>query len=58
MAASNRQSRTLAIKLSRERRAGKEIPPPPKGRYSERTRKKPFAIWETTSGGNGYGPDG
>lgn len=40
MATAKKQSQALAIKLSRERRAGKEIPPPPKGRYSERARKK------------------
>ena len=36
--ATNKQAQALAIKLSRERRAGKYVPPPPKGRYSERTR--------------------
>jgi hypothetical protein len=40
MTASKKQSQALGIKLSRERRAGKEIPPPPRGRYSEKTRKK------------------
>jgi hypothetical protein len=35
-----KQSQALAIKLSRERRAGKAVPPPPKGRYSEATRKR------------------
>ena len=40
MATSSKQARALGIKLSRERRAGKEIPPPPKGRYSEKTRQK------------------
>jgi hypothetical protein len=35
-----KQAQALAIKLSRERRAGKNVPPPPKGRYSERTRQK------------------
>lgn len=38
--AKSKQTRALAIKLSRERRAGKDIPPPPKGQYSEKTRKK------------------
>lgn len=38
--AAGKQAQALAIKLSRERRAGKEVPPPPKGRYSEKTRKK------------------
>ena len=40
MAKSKRQAQALGIKLSRERRSGKEIPPPPKGQYSEKTRKK------------------
>ena len=40
MAKSKKQSQALGIKLSRERRSGKEIPPPPKGRYSEKTRQK------------------
>jgi hypothetical protein len=40
MAASRKQAQALGIKLSRERRAGKQIPPPPKGRYSEKTRQK------------------
>jgi hypothetical protein len=35
-----KQSRALAIKLSRERREGKQVPAPPKGRYSEKTRKR------------------
>ena len=38
--ATSKQAQALAIKLSRERRTGKEVPPPPKGRYSERTRKQ------------------
>jgi hypothetical protein len=38
--AKGKQAQALAIKLSRDRRAGKEVPPPPKGRYSERTRKR------------------
>ena len=38
--AKGKQAQALAIKLSRERRAGKEVPPPPKERYSERTRKR------------------
>jgi hypothetical protein len=40
MAKSKKQAQALGIKLSRERRSGKEIPPPPKGRYSEKTRQK------------------
>jgi hypothetical protein len=40
MAGSKKQAQALGIKLSRERRAGKEIPPPPKGPYSEKTRRK------------------
>jgi hypothetical protein len=35
-----RQARALAIKLSRQRRAGAEIPPPPRGRFSEGTRRR------------------
>jgi hypothetical protein len=35
-----KQARALAIALSRERRAGKSVPPPPKGRYSEKTRQR------------------
>jgi hypothetical protein len=35
-----RKAQALAIKLSRQRRSGQEIPAPPKGRYSERTREK------------------
>ena len=38
--AKGKQAQALAIKLSRERRAGKEVPPPPKGRYSERSRER------------------
>jgi hypothetical protein len=40
MASSRKRSQALGIKLSRERRAGKNIPPPPRGRYSEKTRRK------------------
>jgi hypothetical protein len=40
MAKSKKQAEALGIKLSRERRSGKEIPPPPRGRYSEKTRQK------------------
>jgi hypothetical protein len=35
-----KQAQALAIKLSRERRSGKKIPPRPKGRYSEKTRQR------------------
>ena len=35
-----KQAQALAIKLSRERRAGKQVPAPPKGRYSEGTRRR------------------
>jgi hypothetical protein len=35
-----KQSQALAIRLSRERREGKNVPPPPKGRYLEKTRKR------------------
>jgi hypothetical protein len=35
-----KQAQALAIKLSRERRSGKKVPPPPKGQYSEKTRQK------------------
>ena len=38
--AKSKQAQALAIKLSRERRAGENIPPPPRGRYSEQTRQK------------------
>jgi hypothetical protein len=38
--AKRKQAQALAIKLARERRAGKSVPPPAKGRYSERTRKR------------------
>ena len=40
MAKTKKQAQALAIKLSRERRSGKEILPPPKGRYSKKTRQK------------------
>jgi hypothetical protein len=40
MTKGKKQAQALAIKLSRERRSGKEVPPPPKGRYSEKTRQK------------------
>lgn len=40
MAKTNKQAQALAIKLSRERRAGKKVPAPPKGRYSEASRRK------------------
>jgi len=40
MAGSKRQAQALAIKLSRERRAGKKVPLPPKGRYSEKARQR------------------
>jgi hypothetical protein len=38
--AKSKQAQALAIKLSRERREGKSVPAPPKGRYSEQTRKR------------------
>jgi hypothetical protein len=34
-----KQAQALAIKLSRERRAGKKVPPPPKNRYTEEVRQ-------------------
>lgn len=40
MTGSKKQAQALAIKLSHERRSGKKVPPPPKGRYSEKSRKK------------------
>ena len=40
MAGSKKQAQALAIKLSRERRAGKKVPPPPKGRYTEKSRQR------------------
>jgi hypothetical protein len=40
MAKSKKQAQALAIKLSRQRRAGEKIPAPPKGRYSEQTRRR------------------
>jgi hypothetical protein len=40
MATSKKQAQALAIKMSRQRRAGKEIPPPPKGPYSATARRK------------------
>lgn len=40
MARSKKQARALAIKLSRERRAGKLVPAPPEGRVSDQTRKR------------------
>jgi hypothetical protein len=40
MAKTKKQAQALAIKLSRERRSGKEIPPPTKGRYSKKARQK------------------
>lgn len=40
MAKGKKQAQALAIKLSRERRSGKEVPPPPKGRYSKKARQK------------------
>lgn len=36
----SKQAQALAIKLSRERRSGKYIAPPPKGRYSEEARQR------------------
>jgi hypothetical protein len=38
--AKGKQAQALAIKLSQERRAGKLVPAPPKGRYSDETRKR------------------
>jgi hypothetical protein len=38
--ARGKQAQALAIKLSRERREGKLVPPPPKGRYPESTRRR------------------
>ena len=38
--AKGKQAQALAIKLSRERRSGKSVPVPPKGRYSEQTRRR------------------
>jgi hypothetical protein len=43
----------LAMKLSRERRAGKEVPPPPKGQYSERARKRDLVISNSDVSGRG-----
>lgn len=40
MAKTKKQAQALAIKLSRERRSGKQIPPPPKGQSSQKTRQK------------------
>lgn len=40
MATTKKQALALAIKLSRERRLGKEIPPPPKEKYSEQARQR------------------
>ncbi len=40
MSKSEKQAQALAIKISRERRSGKEIPAPPKGRYSEKTGRR------------------
>lgn len=40
MAKPKKQAQALAIKLSRERRSGKEIPPPPKGRYSGKATQR------------------
>jgi hypothetical protein len=40
MAKGSKQAQALAIKLSRERRAGKKVPAPPKGRYREETRRR------------------
>jgi hypothetical protein len=41
MAKKSKQRQALAIKLSRERRAGKRmVPAPPKGRYSEQARRR------------------
>jgi hypothetical protein len=40
MPGSKKQAQALAIKLSRQRRAGRNIPPPPKGRYSATARQK------------------
>jgi hypothetical protein len=40
MPKSNKQAQALAIKISRERRAGKEIPPPPEGRYSAKSKQR------------------
>jgi hypothetical protein len=38
MAKSKKQAQALAIKLSRERRAGKKVPPLSKNRYTEEVR--------------------
>ena len=35
-----KKSQAIAIELSKQRRSGKTVPPPPKGKYSKRTRKK------------------
>jgi hypothetical protein len=37
---SKKQARALAIKLSRQRRSGELVPPPPKGRYSEKVMQR------------------
>jgi hypothetical protein len=50
MTKSKKQAQGLAIKLSKERRAGKLVPPPPKGRYSEKSRQK--AIRDLPAGRN------
>jgi hypothetical protein len=46
-----KKSQALAIRISRERRAGKNIPPPPRGRYGEGTRKKAEQDLEAGRGG-------
>jgi hypothetical protein len=45
--AKSKQAQALAIKLSRERRSGKEVPAPPKGQYSERTRQRAIRDLQT-----------
>jgi hypothetical protein len=40
MAESKKQAQALAIKLSRERRAGKKVPAPPKRRYGKKTQQR------------------
>jgi len=42
--ATGKQAHALAIKLSRERRTGKEVPPPPKDATQNEPESEPSAI--------------
>ena len=56
--AKGKQAQALAIKLSRERRAGKEVPPAPKADTPSGAEKKRFTIFKLVANRRGREHDG